>query len=137
MNYAVWNTLHDGSIESVVGSVPGEVTVSIDISYLCEKLPTSSTKLEVRLLGCLAFEYEPFDGNRICELGEIGAQDIEILSARREGDVVSIICRNGRLKLRYEDAEIRLLEGTVVTQANLEAAATLYWKEWSSRRGVK
>jgi hypothetical protein len=47
LDYAAWNTLHDGSIEQIDGAVPGDVHVRIGIAYLCEKLPTAASHVVV------------------------------------------------------------------------------------------
>ena len=131
MDYAVWNALHDGGIESVHGKIPGDVSVTIDIGYLCGKLPTSAKQLVVHLLQCSRFEFQPFEGDRVVDLEAMGARDIEILSADLEDNLVTVCCTDGTLRLAYENVEIRLVEGIVVTQAELEAAADRYWAEWS------
>ena len=127
---AVWNTLHDGSIASVTGLVPGDVDVRVEIAYLCGKLPTAATHLTVRLRGCRRFEYRPFDGEAVAELSAIAAANIEILSAKEAGDSVSVDCVDGVLDLLYDRAEILLAEGQPISQSDLDAAADRYWNEW-------
>lgn len=133
MDYAVWNTLHDGSIESIGGVVPGDVAIQVGIAYLCEKLPTTANYLVVHLRGCTRFEYQPFDGETDSDLAHIVASDVEILSAKEVQGLVSVVCVNGFLKLAYNRTEISLAEGTVVSQSELEAAAKRYWTEWEEK----
>jgi hypothetical protein len=139
VDYAVWNTLHDGSIESIGGTVPGDVQVRVGIAYLCEKLPTAASCVVVHLRGCRQFEYRPFEGEAITDLSSIASADVEILSAEEVGEVVSVACVGGFLQLAYDRPDIVLAEGQTISQAELEAAADRYWTEWeeNSRRAKK
>ncbi|HVT83307.1 MAG TPA: hypothetical protein VHM90_21890 [Phycisphaerae bacterium] len=137
MDYAVWNTLHDGGVESVIGNVPGDVSVLIHIPYLCQKLPTDSKALEIRLRNCTRFEYEPFEGDVLTNPTELAACGIEILSADQKDGFISVVCVGGSLRLIYKDVEIRLLDGKVISQAELEDAAVRYWADWSTKHASK
>ena len=137
MDYAVWNTLHDGSIESISGQLPGDISVRVDISYLCAKLPTSADYIIVCLRGCRLFEFHPYEGDAIRDLRELEALCIEVLSARIKKDTLSVVCTDGFLKLAYERAEISLAEGTHISQAELFSAAERYWAEWSNQNRRK
>ena len=129
MDYAVWNTLHDGSIESVGGSIPGDVGVCVRIPYLCEKLPTAAGHVIVRLGDCREFRYRPFGQDPVSDLSAIAVAGIQILSAEQVGGAVSVECVGGVLTLVYDRATIALAEGRVISQAELEAAAERYWRE--------
>lgn len=130
VDYAIWNTLHDGSIESVGGSAPGDVHIRVVIAYLCGKLPTSATHIVVHLRGCRQFEYRPFDGDAVTDLFAIASADIEVLSAEEVGGVVSVACVDGFLQLAYDQVDVTLADGQKISQAELEAAADRYWTEW-------
>lgn len=130
MKHAVWNTLHDGSIESIGGAVPGDVHVRVGIGYLCEKLPTGADHVVVGLRSCRQFEYQPFEGDAITELSEIAAANVEVLSAEEVDGTVSVACVGGFLKLVYDRIDLSLAEGRTISQAELEAAADRYWTEW-------
>ncbi|HWE95317.1 MAG TPA: hypothetical protein VG269_15225 [Tepidisphaeraceae bacterium] len=132
MDYAVWNTLHDGSIESVGGSVPGDVYVRVGIAYLCGKLPTAATHVVVHLRGCRQFEYRPFEGDAVADLSAIASADVEILSAVEGGGNISVACVGGFLQLSYDRVDITLAEGQTISQAELEAGADRYWAEWEA-----
>jgi hypothetical protein len=133
LDFAVWNTLHDGSIESVDGSVPGDLHVHVGIEYLCEKLPTAASYVVVHLRGCRQFEYRSFEGDAINDLLEIAAVDLEVLSANEVNGSVFVCCASGSLNLVYDRADISLAEGRAISQAELEAAAHRYWTEWEEK----
>lgn len=133
MDYAVWNTLHDGSIESIGGSAPGDVCVRVGIAYLCGKLPTAATYVIVHLRGCRQFEYRPCEGDAVTDPAAIVAADLEVLSAEEVNGAVSIACGSGFLQLAYDRVDIALAEGQMISQPELEAAADRYWTEWQMR----
>jgi hypothetical protein len=130
MDYAIWNTLHDGSIDSIDGVVPGDVHVCVGIAYLTKMLPTAADYVVVHLRGCRQFEYRPFDEAVVSELPEIAAADVEVLSGEEVCGSVSVVCVAGYLKLAYDRVDLSLVEGRVITQAELEGAADRYWTKW-------
>ena len=130
MDHAVWNTLHDGSIESVGGSVPGDVHVRVEIVYLCGKLPTAASHVIIHLRGCRQFEYHPWAADPVTDLAAIVLADLEILSAEEVNGAVSVACGSGFLQLAYDRVDIALAEGQLISQTELEAAAERYWTEW-------
>jgi hypothetical protein len=130
MDFAVWNTLHDGSIQSIAGAIPGDVAVRVQIEYLCEKLPTAADYVTVHLRGCRRFEYQPYKGGAIAALPEIAEAGVVVLSANEAGGSIAVTCASGSLHLAYDRAEISLAEGQALSQAELEAAAHRYWTEW-------
>src|SRR5688572_22309529 len=131
--HAVWNSLHDGTIDGISGMVPGDVFVTIGIAYLCRMLPTSADQLKVCLRRCTLLRYEPFEGTPVEGVEAMAGQDIEVLSAERPARVVEVACVSGILKLEYEGVEIQLVEGRTVSQEELEHAAERYWTEWEEK----
>ena len=130
MDHAVWNTLHDGSIESVGGAVPGDVHVRVEIVYLCGKLPTAASHVIIHLRSCRQFEYHPWAADPVTDLAAIVLADLEILSAEEVNGAVSVACGSGFLQLAYDRVDIALAEGQLISQTELEAAAERYWTEW-------
>lgn len=131
MNAATWNTLHDGSIKSVKGDVPGDVTITVGISYLCQKLPTTAEFLFLCLRRCTRLVFAPFGGKPVADTTDIETLDLVVLSANEQGGVISVNCVTGVLTLAYQEIEIKLAEGVPISQAQLEDAAERYWTEWS------
>jgi len=133
VDYAVWNTLHDGTIESIEGRVPGELRLRVGIAYLCDKLPTASSSLIVHISGCTHFEYAPFGEEKVADLSKIATCEVEILNARAIEDRIFIGCASGQLSLSYENVSTSLVEGSYLSQQDLEAAAQRYWGEWKEK----
>lgn len=131
MEYAFWNTLHDGTIDAIGGSIPGDITLTVGIEYLCAKLPTASKSLQVSLLGCTLFEYTPFGEDTTTELSGIASFEPEVLDAVAREEYIEVCCSGGTLKAAYRAVELRLIEGRLISQDELEAAAVRYWSEWS------
>lgn len=134
--FAVWNTLHDGTIESIRGSIPGDIAVEVGIAYLCKMLPTKSSRLVVQLRGCDRLEYEPYEGTLMTSPVDLAEADIEVLSAQFAHGVVSVECSDGTLRLVYSGASVELIEGVGVSRTELQTAAGQYWEEWKARWGL-
>lgn len=131
--FAVWNTLHDGVIDAVSGDVPGDLVITIGISYLCRVLPTQADQLRVTLRNCTMVRYEPFDEPPVHGTESLASLNIEVLSARRSGRAVEVVCTAGLLQLEYESVEVQLGEGATISQDHLEVAAERYWREWEKK----
>ena len=132
MDPSLWNLLHDGSIENIEGSVPGDVSLHVSIRYLRNRFPGEGTGFLVRLLECSRFVFQPYDKQEIADVALIAALEPEILSAE-VGDPLEICCTLGTLVLRYKNFALALDTGEPVTLAELDAAAANYWREWSER----
>jgi hypothetical protein len=135
LDYGVWNTLHDGTVTGVDGGTGGDVTLRVDIAYLCEKLPTESRELDVVLHHCTHLKYIPFEGGVGLGPAELEACDLEILSGALEGGLVCVTCVKGFLWLGYESVSVRLMEGKVVSGESLLGAAREYWEQWRLKNG--
>lgn len=130
MDPALWNTLHDGTIVSIDGSVPGDVHLRIEIAYLCKHLPTGYNHILLHLRGCRRFDYHVHEGRTVRDLPLIASADLEVLGARLDDDTVCVACAGGSLRLAYDHVDLSLVEGSAISQAELEAAARRYWSEW-------
>jgi hypothetical protein len=132
VNPLLWGLLHDGGLEAITGSVPGDLTLHISIEYLRGRFPGNGTGFLVTLHECTHFSYEPYDEVAIADLAEIESLDLEILSAGA-GDPLPIACVMGTLHARYSSASIRLDSGGGVSLDALATASEGYWREWAER----
>ncbi len=130
---ALWNILHDGGIDAARGDIPGDVELTIGISYLCDMLPTKSDHLLVTLSQCTLARMDLFTGGTRHGLVAFGDGQAEILSAKAINDTIEVCCRHGMLTLQYRGASVRLAEGPTITLPELAAAAERYWSEWAER----
>lgn len=129
--YYIWNLLHDGSIVAFEGEYPGDISVKVEIEYLCEVLAVGSTFLWVHLHGCSAIAYTPFnDSTPITDLTQLRDCDLEILSAKNEEGHILVCGTDGILRLNYVEATYELDNGAAVTFATLLQASKKYWNEW-------
>jgi hypothetical protein len=128
----VWKYLHDGSIESIEGSVPGDVTVHVSIRYIRQRFPGDGTGFIIVLSNCTRFEFEPYDEPACNELAEIVRLDPEIVSLQ-SADPVVVNCVMGTLNLAYTHVTVTLDSGVPVSLEALHAASAGYWEEWSQR----
>jgi hypothetical protein len=87
--------------------------------------------------GTSLFQYTLYGGPAISDLQEIIRLGLEVLKVDAREDYVTVHCVGGVLDAAYGSATIQLLDGTLVTQAELEAAAARYWTELSERSKTK
>lgn len=132
MNSSLWNLFHDGSIEHIEGTVPGNASLLLSIQYLRDRFPSAGTGFVVSLFDCNLFTFQPYDEPEISDLAKIAALEPEILSAE-PSDPLEICCTLGTLLLRYKSAALALDSGEPVSLAELDAASEDYWREWSER----
>jgi hypothetical protein len=133
LEFAFWNTLHDGGIDAIRGSVPGDLTLTVGIEYLCDLLPTPEASIQVDLLGCTTLAFTPYDERPIVDPQAIAALELEILSAGPGDGTIEVCCVSGTLTAVYRAVEMRTAEGNPITQSELEAVAHRYWSEWKAR----
>lgn len=139
VEYALWNMLHDGSITDVEGSVPGDVTVAVEIEYLRSMLPEPGTRFLIRLCGCTQFEFRRFiaEETLVSDLTTVAAEEPEILSAQlRDHSVVVCMTRGAgpymELHLQYENLSVFLENGRPVPTEELDDAARRYWEDFDN-----
>ena len=121
MNSSLWNLFHDGSIEHIEGTVPGNASLLVSIQYLRDRFPSAGTGFVVSLFDCNLFTFQPYDEPEISDLAKIAALEPEILSAE-PSDPLEICCTLGTLLLRYKSAALALDSGEPVSLAELDAA---------------
>lgn len=133
----LWNQLHDGVIERIDGSVPGDIRLFTSVLYLRELFEGKGEGFVFHLSDCSIFEFTLWDSAPTTDLGQIEGAGIEVLSAE-DGDPVKVCCAEGMLRVRYRSAGLRLDSGAAVSLDELEAAATRYWDRFEARhRGVQ
>jgi hypothetical protein len=118
---AVLNLLHDGSIVEI-RRVEGDVLLTIEIDYLRTRLSPPGRAILVRLVGCTACTYEPYDG--------MAASEPDIAEVVRDGDDVRVWGSAGCLILRFTEMSLALDDGAPLTRDALAATARAYWAEW-------
>jgi hypothetical protein len=133
MDRSFWAALHDGTIDSAEGCVPGVVRLVVDIDYICATLDAAGEHLGLVLNGCTAFSYTPYGDGAIDDLSKIAALEVELLYAADKGDFIEVDCREGTLKLAYELIDIRLSGGRDLLPTDIFAAAQLYWDRFRER----
>jgi hypothetical protein len=137
MDVAIWNVLHDGIITEVMGSIPGDLRVKVEIPYLYPFLPTRTANIFVMLRDCGCFKYLPYEQAAVTDPVIIAGLELEMLSAVRSGNEVEVECRNrsygGQLRLQYRSAKASTDDGLELSQETLETAAQNYWDKWSQR----
>lgn len=132
MDSSLWNLLHDGSIERIDGSVPGDVSLLVSIDYLRKRFLGEGTGFVVLLSDCTHFTFQPYGEPVLSDLAAISALEPEILSSEAS-DPLEICCVMGTLSVRYQSSTLFLDSGTSISLPELYAASEAYWREWSER----
>ena len=129
----VWNIFHDGTVERIVGEVPGSVELFIDIEYLRERFSEPGECFVIRLEGCSLLSFNPYEGESRTSLSEIEQIAPDILSAERDGDRCKVFGDAGVLLVRAESGSLRLDAGTELSLQQLKDVASDYWDDWSRK----
>lgn len=138
MDVSIWNVLHDGSIESASGQIPGTVSLGIDIQYLRERFSDAGRLFILTLENCTRFEFQPYDENTLTSLDEIAKRDVQILSADDTGGKIEISCAihrgaGGVLRVVAAHYALALDSGRKISYQEIERVADEYWNEFSGR----
>jgi len=129
--FDVWNILHDGHIVAAKGDCPGDLSLKIQIGYLCEVLSKGSSFLWVHLHGVrVASFFSHYNSGPMTDPREWAAEKIEVIGAGKVRDHLLVDCDKGELNLVYADATYELENGTPISFHELEEACEKYWYEW-------
>jgi hypothetical protein len=127
-----WGLLHDGGIESIVGEVPGTISLEVSIRYLRQQFSGDGTGFRIVLSGCGHFVYQEYDSTPVESFDEIVGLEPEILGLERGTHPVIVNCVMGSLTMSYEHASIYLDSGDEVSFDELAAASKQYWDTWAA-----
>jgi hypothetical protein len=134
----IWNHLHDGFITGITQLMLNQISITVEIPYLCETFSTQSSSFNLILDGFRYISFEPFyEGETLTDFDKIAVKELQILEARDDGSNL-IICvaegnRGGDLSLQYSDVELRLENGVKVSNEELINASLLYWNNSNSK----
>ncbi len=135
MSVEIWSILHDGVINRIDGSVPGNVSVTVEIEYLRRMFSENGNSIIVSLLTCETFKYQPHEPSELLtDLSAISDIHPEILYADIENDVIHVDCNDGTLWLKYQDFSLMLDDGQPITLNELGDKCDKYWNDWESRK---
>jgi hypothetical protein len=138
MDVAIWNILHDGRIIAITGELPGDLTLSVEITYLGRRLHTRAEHLVLELKGCRRIEYRPYEESATHIAHLQATLGLEILSASAAMGQLTIDCADGgaggQLLADYDIAFAFTSEGEPLAQAVLERASDEYWQDWENKR---
>ena len=133
MSVEVWSILHDGIINRIEGSVPGNVTVAVEIEYLRRMFSEHGSSIVVSLLSCETFKYQPHEQSELLtDLSTISNLHPVILYADVENDVIHVDCSDGTVWLKYQDFSLMLDDGSSITLDALGEQCDKYWNDWEA-----
>lgn len=129
-----WNVIHDGSIDRISGSVPGNVVLHLDVEYLRERFADEGEQFVVSLVECSLFSFRVYEEeNQMIDLEGIAALQPQILNAELDGELCRVFTDQGILEVKASAGSIHLDSGREITMAELVDEAKKYWDEWSSK----
>ena len=129
----IWNVLHDGSIDSIEGSVPGDIEMRVGILYLREMFSNDGEAIVVRLTNCTKLAMKIWEDDVVTDDHErIVSIDTEILSTKSQDVPVQIITTLGELEVDFKDLSLSLDNGKQITFEQLCDACKSYWNRWEN-----
>ena len=132
MNPDAWGCFHDGEIIAADGLVPGQVTLTMRITYLRRMFPQEGDYFLITLDDCTHIQFAPFQDPVTTELAEIARHEPMVLYVR-EQTPLKLDCANGVFEANYGAMSVALDSGQSVSEDELEAASRRYWDDWERR----
>ena len=130
---SVWNLFHDGSVDSVAGSVPGIVTIEVSIPYLRERISEPGQTFTVTLHNCTRFVYRDYDNEDFSDdFGRIADARPGILSASMKGETCVVHGDCGVFEMVAADGSLSV-NGKLLLLSDLFQVATSYWEDWKAK----
>jgi hypothetical protein len=126
---STWGVFHDGVIQAIEGTIPGNLVLTIEIGYLRAMFEGDGTSFRVALAGCTRLRYSEYDEEPTVDLDRIREREPEILYVTSEHPLV-LDCVMGPLELEYEEMAVTLDNGLELTEQELVSASELYWNRW-------
>jgi hypothetical protein len=126
---SAWGVFHDGVIQAIEGTIPGNLVLTIEIGYLRAMFEGEGSSFRVNLDGCTKMRYSEYDEEPTVDLDRIREREPEILYVTSEQPLV-LDCVMGPLELEYERMTVTLDNGAEVSEKELVNASELYWNRW-------
>lgn len=128
---AIWNVLHDGGIQRIEGTIPGDIHVHVSIEYLRERFGDEGDTIIVTLFDCDVFSHRLNNAEHaVSDLTAIATESLTILSTEMEGPLCRVFTGVGVLEVRCDGGAISLDSGRNVSLEELISVAEAYWDEW-------
>jgi hypothetical protein len=126
---SAWGVFHDGVIQAIEGTLPGNLVLTIEIGYLRAMFEGDGCSFLVHLTGCTRMRYCEYDEEPTVDLNRIREREPEILYVTSEQPLI-LDCVMGPLELEYEQMAVTLESGVQVSEQELVSASELYWSRW-------
>jgi hypothetical protein len=125
--------MHDGEI-TVAARDGDSVQLFVSIPYLRGRLMPLGDSFSLHLSGVRSFEFSDYEEKKkTSSLADVAMRGIEILSTDSTVMPIKVATTQGFLMLDFDELEIRLDTGQVVSYQTVYAACQEYWDEWSSK----
>jgi len=138
-DYQIWNILHDGELTEIKGTIPGRLTIKVEIKYLANILQGQYDHIIIILQNCTLFEYERlWKKDEIEIFTDLAALNtispkLMALSCDEMDDYLLIYDICGSIKTRYDSVELRLEDGNSLSFQELDNASQEYWENFGKK----
>lgn len=130
MKEAPFAILHDGVVQKISGTIPGQVNVEVRCDYLRKRYSVRGETFILQLVDCTQMRFTNEQGVVTENFEAIMKAKPEMLSADTIQQIVVVYCSNGTLEMRFRDSKIFLNETESTSVDGLEDSARAYWDEW-------
>jgi hypothetical protein len=133
MDIRIWNTLHDGEIVSIKGTIPGDIELTIEIEYLRKMFSGEGKNVVLTLKGCKFFEYKSYEMKENSSGLDSFLEDHPIVLSTADeikDGKIEIYYTNGSFFLKYLDFSLKLDNDKEISYNELDNAAEKYWDNW-------
>ncbi len=132
MKRDIWGVFHDGILKRIEGTIPGTLTLEIEIEYLRGMFDEPGYSFAVEITNCTRFRYNEYEEQPTEDVAKILERELEILYVASEYPLV-LDCVMGTLELEYDALRVMLPSGHEVNYESLVQASEKYWSDWSAR----
>ncbi len=133
----LWNVLHDGGIDEISGSVPGDVRLVVDIEYLRKRFEDPGDSIHITLHHCTRFSFQDCDAAEpMTELAAISDLQLGILSTDSGDEIFcdyGVSSHYGRLSFAAAGFSVTLDSGRAIGLEDLVSVAKTYWDAFGNR----
>ena len=123
---AVWNVLHDGTIDRIEATASSDVRLHVSIEYIRERFADPGDMLIVTLHDCRRLAFRCYESDReTTDFEAIAGQSPTILSAEMHDGLCRTFTDAGVLETECRDGSISLDSGRSLTLQDLKSGSSL------------
>ena len=91
----IFNTLHDGTLESVISKADGSLRLKVGCTYLAVLQQSNHEYFIISIDKVKRFEFQYWGGDAVTDFAKIESEGLDIYSSEIHNEIVSVICYIG------------------------------------------